>query len=287
MIEELEEIAKGGTSPNIRRKQREGGMLRIITGIVVAVLLGALVFVANGLHQTRLELAEMRDLLQDMEGKSAAPPAQVVQPSIPPAEFAELKESVETIQSTVSNSLDQTTKEILATGRDAASDRKTLKLNLARILFQQGVPRDEIFPLTVGLSHEERNQFLDQLEMAKRGANGESVSPGTGAGDVAIVAPPVVVPPVVTTEEDPLPLPRKETPSEPAASPGKESSEEVKLPEPAPAAENSTIYVVKSGDTISAIARRFGVSTQTLLSVNKIRNANRIAVGMKLKIPGK
>ncbi|NNM31273.1 MAG: LysM peptidoglycan-binding domain-containing protein, partial [Akkermansiaceae bacterium] len=56
---------------------------------------------------------------------------------------------------------------------------------------------------------------------------------------------------------------------------------------PAPAAENSTIYVVKSGDTISAIARRFGVSTQTLLSVNKIRNANRIAVGMKLKIPGK
>ncbi len=47
------------------------------------------------------------------------------------------------------------------------------------------------------------------------------------------------------------------------------------------------VYVVKQGDTLSAIARRYRVSVRSLVQVNRIRNANRIYVGQRLCIPGK
>ena len=45
-------------------------------------------------------------------------------------------------------------------------------------------------------------------------------------------------------------------------------------------------YTVRSGDTMAVIARRFGVSTQALLSANGIADANRIIAGQSLRIPG-
>lgn len=45
------------------------------------------------------------------------------------------------------------------------------------------------------------------------------------------------------------------------------------------------IYIVRRGDTLSQIAVRYGVSIRTLMSVNKIRNANRIYTGQRLRIP--
>lgn len=52
-------------------------------------------------------------------------------------------------------------------------------------------------------------------------------------------------------------------------------------------ATNSGIYTVRRGDTLSSIARRFGVSVAALRTTNNIRNVNRIRVGQRLQIPGK
>ncbi|MGN1158317.1 MAG: phage tail tip lysozyme [Agathobacter sp.] len=45
------------------------------------------------------------------------------------------------------------------------------------------------------------------------------------------------------------------------------------------------IYVVKSGDTLSGIASKYGTTYQKLASYNNIANPNVIAVGQKIKIP--
>lgn len=44
-------------------------------------------------------------------------------------------------------------------------------------------------------------------------------------------------------------------------------------------------YVVKNGDTLSAIAKEHGVSVEKLARINKIHNVNILRIGAKLKIP--
>lgn len=44
-------------------------------------------------------------------------------------------------------------------------------------------------------------------------------------------------------------------------------------------------YIVKKKDTLSKIARNFGVTTSAIVKVNKIKNKNIIRVGQKLQIP--
>jgi hypothetical protein len=52
------------------------------------------------------------------------------------------------------------------------------------------------------------------------------------------------------------------------------------------AAATPQTYVVKSGDTLLKIAKKFGLSVDELLAANKqIKNANKIAVGDELVIP--
>ncbi len=53
-----------------------------------------------------------------------------------------------------------------------------------------------------------------------------------------------------------------------------------------PQAAVSTTYVVRYGDTLSAIASRFGVSTRALARANNIANPNIIVIGQVLMIPG-
>lgn len=50
--------------------------------------------------------------------------------------------------------------------------------------------------------------------------------------------------------------------------------------------ESTSIYVVQSGDTLAAIARRFGTTTTELVRLNGLADPDRIAVGQKLKVPG-
>jgi murein DD-endopeptidase MepM/ murein hydrolase activator NlpD len=46
------------------------------------------------------------------------------------------------------------------------------------------------------------------------------------------------------------------------------------------------VYIVQPGDTLSAIASRFGVTTDDLIRANGIPDPNNLAVGMRLIIPG-
>lgn len=48
----------------------------------------------------------------------------------------------------------------------------------------------------------------------------------------------------------------------------------------------SKAYVVKSGDSLGSIAKRFKVSTKDIIKLNSITNPNKIRVGQKLKLPG-
>lgn len=47
---------------------------------------------------------------------------------------------------------------------------------------------------------------------------------------------------------------------------------------------NSTMHIVKPGDTLSAIAKNYGTTVAKLHSVNGIKDANKIYVGQKIKI---
>lgn len=49
--------------------------------------------------------------------------------------------------------------------------------------------------------------------------------------------------------------------------------------------DNYTIYYIKSGDNLSSIAQRFGISIYIIMSLNRISNANKIWEGQKLYIP--
>jgi LysM repeat protein len=73
----------------------------------------------------------------------------------------------------------------------------------------------------------------------------------------------------------------------PTASPSS-SAEESAAPSPTPIPEPTpTVYTIKTGDTLSKIARKFNVSLDALLAANKdtIKNPNRIQVGDEIVIP--
>jgi LysM repeat protein len=69
-----------------------------------------------------------------------------------------------------------------------------------------------------------------------------------------------------------LKLPRASTPT---AAPA---------PAPAPTTAGRT-YTVKSGDSLSGIAARFGTTTRKLMNLNNIADANRIRIGQVIKLP--
>ena len=50
---------------------------------------------------------------------------------------------------------------------------------------------------------------------------------------------------------------------------------------------SGTVYVVKKGDTLGAIARRYRVTTAQLMRWNNIRNAKALRIGQRLRIEGR
>jgi LysM repeat protein len=65
--------------------------------------------------------------------------------------------------------------------------------------------------------------------------------------------------------------------------PGARSSASAAAPRPLPTAP----YTIKSGETLSEIADRFGTSTERLIQLNRIANPNMVAAGTRLAIPGR
>ena len=49
----------------------------------------------------------------------------------------------------------------------------------------------------------------------------------------------------------------------------------------------TTTYVIKKGENLSTIAKRFGVSVRAIIELNKIADPDRIYAGQKLRLPGK
>jgi LysM repeat protein len=77
-------------------------------------------------------------------------------------------------------------------------------------------------------------------------------------------------------------------PDDPDASPSPSVVEVSPTPEPTPEPDPTPqVYVIKEGDTLSAIANEFGLSLDDLLDANKdtITNPNRISVGDEIIIP--
>jgi LysM repeat protein len=48
---------------------------------------------------------------------------------------------------------------------------------------------------------------------------------------------------------------------------------------------NTNVYVVKKGDVLGAIAKKYGTTVTKLKSLNKIKNVNQISIGQKIKMP--
>ena len=65
--------------------------------------------------------------------------------------------------------------------------------------------------------------------------------------------------------------------------PGARNTATAPAPKPLPTAR----YTVKSGETLSEIANRFGTSTERLMQINRISNPNLVVAGTQLAIPGR
>jgi len=48
-----------------------------------------------------------------------------------------------------------------------------------------------------------------------------------------------------------------------------------------------TDYIVVKGDNLSKIAKRFGVTVEAIVKINKLKDPNIIKIGQKLQIPDK
>jgi membrane-bound lytic murein transglycosylase D len=57
------------------------------------------------------------------------------------------------------------------------------------------------------------------------------------------------------------------------------------VPEWTPPVPQYTTHRVRSGETLSQIARRYGASVSALVRTNGLRSANRLRVGQRLRIP--
>jgi LysM repeat protein len=71
-----------------------------------------------------------------------------------------------------------------------------------------------------------------------------------------------------------------------AATPAKPAATKPATPKPAAKTELKT-YTVDKGDTVTYIARRFGVSAEDLIKLNGITQPTKLQAGRKLRIPAK
>ena len=117
----------------------------------------------------------------------------------------------------------------------------------------------------------------DPGALAGAGASGTATAGASPAPTTAAAASPSAA----VSEAPPTEPPSATEP--PATSP-----EASVAPSPASSAEPATsgaTYRVKSGDTLSAIAARFGTTTRILVRLNGITDPSRLKIGQVLKLP--
>lgn len=95
----------------------------------------------------------------------------------------------------------------------------------------------------------------------------------------------VVYTPLPPTPVPPAPTPIAPTPVSPQPTPPQGAVAPTVPVFQAQAAPGEQVYTVRSGDTLYSIARRFGVTVQTIQQRNNLANPNDIKVGQQLIIP--
>ncbi len=65
-----------------------------------------------------------------------------------------------------------------------------------------------------------------------------------------------------------------------------ESSEPVEEAAPVKPSPAPVTYTIQSGDTLTAIAKQYNITVETLMAANNLANADYISVGQVLTIPG-
>lgn len=99
-----------------------------------------------------------------------------------------------------------------------------------------------------------------------------------------ITAPKSTAPAVTTSES--TSKPRDETATtKPAVKEERKAIPVKPVAETSPKAENKKTYVVAKGDTPVSIAKKFKITSDQLLTANKIEDAHKLKIGQKLVIP--
>lgn len=110
---------------------------------------------------------------------------------------------------------------------------------------------------------------------ATPGATGTSAP----AGQAVTGSPASTTPPAPTAAKTTASAPPAPAPAVASATPAQQSA--------APAEATPDVYEVVAGDNPYSIARRLGVSYQSLLEVNNITDPTKLQIGQKLKVPGR
>lgn len=104
----------------------------------------------------------------------------------------------------------------------------------------------------------------------------------------------VLMPGCGTTRSKPVETPQQTVmpPTAPVAEPVAKTPEpqlapipETPPPAPAPVKAEPKYYVIKSGDSLALVAKRFNVSVKDIVTMNHIANANKIKPGQKILLP--
>ncbi|MFM9276486.1 5'-nucleotidase C-terminal domain-containing protein [Paenibacillus jiagnxiensis] len=125
--------------------------------------------------------------------------------------------------------------------------------------------------------------YMQELGAANVQADGRITEAAAGGSTEAEPAPAPVPQPAPTPAPETVPTPVPEV-EEPAHVPSPVPAPKPSIPKDQDTAAGE-VYVVKSGDTLYAIAKQYGTTWQQLQKLNKIKNAHWIYPGQKIKIP--
>jgi LysM repeat protein len=118
------------------------------------------------------------------------------------------------------------------------------------------------------------------VAVARLSGSGGPAGVGAAGSSAPTATPAAILPPA-----SPTPAPSVVPSVAPTEAPSVAPTEAPSVaPTVAPSVAHQT-YVVKSGDTLSGIARRFGTTVDAIVELNGIVDRNRLSVGQKLLIP--